>query len=315
MRLSVLLVVGVALNWLADVITNRDWKHDPGNVIFQMFYVILIMALYIVSIPLSHALKEVTDSSRPNPAVGCNAITISTCIFGFLAVAGNFSVLLNISINPFGTLSGDWGRYYQQLASHIPMFLAEFSGGWFLVSLTCLMESRRLDTGLVGWVLLAYIYVPTVLAPMHQQCYAVWGNLYLFAIVTHVWKLSGSDVIASSVQAYWPLLFMLLCSLTMPDMIGRCDMFPPGHTWERFRHSAGQCLLAVIFVAGGFKIEDDPHGVTKWLGWWSLLAYISHVACFRLLGSPYGAILIFALIIPFYVNHRWRRSRREVTAQ
>lgn len=304
-RLSALLVVGVAFNFCSCVIMDRDWQNDPGDVVFQMFYVIFIMVLYIVSIPLSQQLRPEVFS----PGARCNAHSIATCIFGAVAVAANFCVLFNIPLNLFGTLSSEWAKYYREFSSHLPLFLAELSGGWFLVSLACIMRSRCVDTGLIGWILLAYIFVPTVFSPMHQQCYAVWGNLYLFAMVTHVWKMKGSDAIARCTQAYWPLLFMLLCLLAMPDMTGRCDMFPPGHAWERFRHSAGQCLLAVIFVAGGFKIEDDPHGVTSWLGWWSLFAYISHVACFRVVGSPYAAILIFLLMVPFYAHHSKNRCK------
>ena len=36
-RLLVVFVVGVAANLFADAMTNRDWKHDFGNTIFQMF--------------------------------------------------------------------------------------------------------------------------------------------------------------------------------------------------------------------------------------------------------------------------------------
>merc|ERR1719482_233583 len=93
----------------------------------------------------------------------------------------------------------------------------------------------------------------------------------------------------------------------MPDMSGRCDMFPAGTVWERTRHSLGQCILAVAFVTGGMK-TDDPYGVTVWLSQWAVFAYVSHVALFRLLGHPNGAVVTFALIVPFYVIYKLRAS-------
>merc|ERR1711862_962891 len=93
---------------------------------------------------------------------------------------------------------------------------------------------------MIGWILLAYTFVPTVLAPMHEQNFAVLCNLYIFGIVAHAWPLKGGGLIAEKTRAYWPLLVMVLTLLSMPDMIGRCDMFPPRIWWERLRHSLGQ---------------------------------------------------------------------------
>jgi hypothetical protein len=308
LRLLVLLVVGTSFNWVADLITHRDWQHDFANTIFQMFYIVVIMIMHLLSIPLCQELLVLRER-RDLPVSMYN--TIATAIFGFIAVVANILVLLNTPISVFTKMDGDFGRYYNRFNEHLHIFLAEFFGAWFLVSLVCFIRVPHRYTSVLGWLLLLYIFVPAVLSPMHQQSFAVWGNLYLFAMVTYIWPLRGSDVIARITQAYWPLFFMLLCLIAMPDMTGRCDMFPPGTVWERFRHAAGQCLLAIVFVAGGFKIDEDPYGVTNWLGWWSLFAYISHVAWFRLFGSPYGAVITFSLMVPFYGAHKWTASKRK----
>lgn len=55
----------------------------------------------------------------------------------------------------------------------------------------------------------------------------------------------------------------------------------------------GELILVVCFMAGAFT-PSDPHRITSWLGQWSLYAYCFHVMWYRLLGSPYGAIVTFA---------------------
>lgn len=161
---------------------------------------------------------------------------------------------------------------------------------------------RQKKTGMIGWYLLVYTYVPMVLIPWDQSNFAHCMSLYVVAMVATIWPLRGSQAIADWVRSYWALLLIILMIFSMPDMWGRCDEHPPYETWERLRFNLGEFTLAVCFLTGSFAMSD-PYGVTTWLGYWSLYAYCSHVMWFRLLGCPYGAVVTFSFIGVFYGLH------------
>mmetsp|Transcript_58695 Transcript_58695/g.163791 ORF Transcript_58695/g.163791 Transcript_58695/m.163791 type:complete len:520 (+) Transcript_58695:41-1600(+) len=306
LRLALLLVVGVGANWAADVVTNRNWRGDFGNTIFQMFFVIMLMAMAVIMEPLRAALRvrQGTLAYVPHLRVGCGIAT-----YGVATAVGFFYYLTVTPLLNFHFTSS-FGVHYAPLAGRLPIGLVEFFGTCFLGMLACLaVQAERV--GMVGWMLLAYILFAATVVPWQMGDFAQLLSLYVFGMVVDVFPLSGSKAIAAAVRAYWPLLFMLLCLLCQPDMIGRCDMLPPGTVWERGRHRAGEGIVMVCFATGALK-TSDPYNVTVWMGWWALYAYAFHIAWYRLLGSPYGAVLTFASIGVFYAIYVCtRRSTKE----
>eukprot|EP00971_Amphidinium_carterae_P012028 237343-Amphidinium_carterae.1 len=154
----------------------------------------------------------------------------------------------------------------------------------------------------VGWVLLAFLYIPLILMPFDLDGFPHLIGLYIFSMVAAVKPLTGSDTIRKAAQAYWPFIFMFLCLLAMPDMYGRCDVHPAGLIWERLRFCMGEYIMVVLFATGAFEC-GDPFNVTGWMGWWSLYAYCFHVCWFRSLGTPVAAVVTFGSILPFYMMH------------
>lgn len=307
LRLLCVFAVGVGANLVADACTRRDWRHDFGNTIFQMFFVVML----IIMAPLAEPLRQAVRLRRDHPFPQASRWTAAFTIF--------WGVISAISLLLFAkgytgdskdfvsqTFANDevaaWMQFYAPVLKHSPIIVVHVGGTLFL-SLLATMVCHPENTGLVGWVLLFFTYSQMVLIPWDQDSFPHLICLNIFAMVTTVWPLSGSKTIARQVQAYWPFLLMFLMFDSMPDMWGRCDVHSPYYIWERFRMFLGELTLAVCFVSGAFS-PSDPNQVTVWMGQWSLYAYCFHVMWYRLLGSPYGAIVTFATIPAFWAMNR-----------
>mmetsp|Transcript_68936 Transcript_68936/g.119975 ORF Transcript_68936/g.119975 Transcript_68936/m.119975 type:complete len:590 (-) Transcript_68936:85-1854(-) len=295
-RLMCVFLVGTGANWIADV--KSDYAYNPThnffNTMYQMIFVLMLMAMAIVTEPLRQALLFRKKNPRGQATMG---IAVSTVLTGLVVV---ICLLRYLEHTPFQLdLGGAYGEFYHSFTQHIPLLLVQSVGVLFLAQLACLLDCSH-SSGLVGWLLLAYIYLPSIAVPYIEDCFARWLSVYVVGMVNMVWPLKGQETIAKGVQAYWPFLAMLFCLLCMPNMVGRCDMYPPNYMWERFRHRAGECLFAICFLTASFKCSD-PWMVVATMNYWSLFAYCFHLAFYRLLGSPYGATLTFAFIPVFFL--------------
>jgi hypothetical protein len=293
-RLACVFAVGVAANWFADAITGRNWAGDFGNTIFQMFFVVMLVLMAVLTEPLRHALQHRRDNALEKPT---KSTLVATTIAGVIAMIAlwNFS---RSSPQEHASYGNAWLQYYSPILKHIPIIVALICGMLFLGMYAAVVSTPE-NTGFIGWLLLAYVYVPQVMIPWDQSAFSHLMALYVFSMVTSVFPLAGTAMISKCVRAYWPFLVMVLCLCSMPDMWGRCDVHPPYATWERLRLSFGELIMAVCFVTNAFA-PDDPYKTTVWMGWWSLFAYVFHVMFYRLLGSPYGAVVTFGFIPVFY---------------
>jgi hypothetical protein len=299
-RLLCVFAVGVSANWVADVITGRNWKGDFGNTIFQMFFVIMLVIMAIVTEPLRLALARRRDTPNAKPSI---ASYIAAGFWGLLTVVALCFFMRSTMDLKDGGYTNAWMQYYAPIFKHTPLIVVQVGGALFLSTYGAIVAKPE-KTGLIGWALLAFIYVPSVMIPWDQGSFFHLMNLYILAMVTTVFPLAGTDAITKWVRAYWPFLIMILCLASMPDMWGRCDVHPPYAIWERFRYMFGELLMIVCFVTSAFA-PDDPYNITVWMGWWSLYAYCFHVMWYRLLGSPYGAVVTFGFIGVFYALHVW----------
>jgi hypothetical protein len=297
-RLLCIFFVGVGANWIADVATKRDWQHDFGNTVYHMFFIVMLITMAIVSEPLRAALQR-----RQDHALASNTKTsiIASIVLGIVTLLGLWHFMLSIPVLQAGS-GNSWLAYYQTIFDNIPIFAAQVGGVLFLSTLgACVCAPQK--TGMIGWYLLVYTYVPMVLIPWDESNFSHCMALYVIAMVATIWPLRGSQAISDWVRSYWALLLIILMIFSMPDMWGRCDEHPPYAVWERLRFNLGELTLVVCFLTGAFAMSD-PYGVTTWLGYWALYAYCFHVMWFRLLGTPYGAVVTFSFIGVFYLLHR-----------
>ncbi|CAK9026668.1 unnamed protein product [Durusdinium trenchii] len=317
MRLLLVFTVGTLANLFADAVTHRDW-----------FFVVMLLIMAPLAEPLRQALRQRSRSDDgPNPLTSGEegesaekarkranpffwTAWSTGWTFAFMMLWGTIScAALAFFVRGF---TGDseiertfqdekvsrWIQFYAPVLRHTPIILVHVGGTLFL-SLLATLVCHDDNTGVVGWILLAFSYLQMIVVPWDQDSFAHLVNLNIVGMVTFQWPLAGSAMIARLVNAYWPFLLMFLCLDSMPDMWGRCDVHSPYSTWERFRMFLGEFTLVVCFIAGAFT-PSDPKKVTPWLNLWSLYAYCFHVMWYRLFGSPYGAIITFASIPLFY---------------
>jgi len=303
-RLLIVFSAGVSANLFADIVNDRDWRHDFGNTIFQMFFVVMLLIMAPLAEPLRQALRARSNEHDEKATTSLFTVFWGTVLAGSLAffvrgVTGDTDIVTetfkeeNVS---------RWIQFYAPVLRRTPIILVHVGGTLFL-SLLGAMVCHRENTGMIGWILLAFTYLQMIVIPWDQDSFAHLVSLNIVGMVTFQWPLAGSKKIALLVKLYWPFLLMILCLDSMPDMWGRCDVHSPYSTWERFRMFFGEFTLVVCFIAGAFT-PSDPNGVTAWLNVWSLYAYCFHVMWYRLFGSPYGAIITFAGIPMFYLIHK-----------
>jgi len=77
-RAFIIFALGTGANWIADIITGRDWVHDFGNTIFQMGYVIVVLAMSLLLYPVRRVLRHATNNhaseGKPKPSARTLAI-------------------------------------------------------------------------------------------------------------------------------------------------------------------------------------------------------------------------------------------------
>lgn len=106
--------------------------------------------------------------------------------------------------------------------------------------------------------------------------------------------------LAGYMRDYWVFLGTALLLTTMPDLLGRCDLYPPQTIWERFRWEVVECVFAVLLLTKAL-IASDPLGLVTPLGWWALVAYVSHVMLSRVSPTPSDAAIIEFALAPLFV--------------
>mmetsp|Transcript_114776 Transcript_114776/g.180739 ORF Transcript_114776/g.180739 Transcript_114776/m.180739 type:complete len:451 (+) Transcript_114776:78-1430(+) len=239
LRLAIVLVMGIAANWAADLLTGRDWQHDFGNTVFQMFYVVMLIVMSFAASPLRHVLQYPQKQASI-------ALWAPVVIYGTItAVALVYFIIGRPILLAEG--SSTWLTNAAPVLNHAPIALIQIGGIIFLCHLACFHQANDI----LAWVLLAYIYIPRFLIPWPQVGFVHNLELFVFAMVAEAWKIRGSTTIQRLLQSYWPMLLFVMMLASIPDYYGRCDLSPPNTTWERVRFYSIEGILVLCLSAGG----------------------------------------------------------------
>jgi len=305
-RLSIVLAVGVGANWVSDEITGRNWQGDFGNTIYQMFYVVMLILMSLLTAPLRQAFLWRKNHPEPkpgdkHPAVGWQLWT-ALVIYGLLTFVGFLGFLSQQEDHPLITISGSsWWAHLAPTLNNAPVAVIQVAGAMFLCLLACLFKANDI----FPWLLLVHIYLPRIFIPWDQVGFLHNLELFIFAMAAESWKLRGQKAFAKVVQNYWPIIIFWLMIATMPDTYGRCDTRPPASALERLRFYGIELVLCLLLTTGSIKVAD-PYRLTEWLNYWALYAYCFHVAWARLFPIPYGAVISYGSAAIFYLA--WRLS-------
>ena len=270
-RLVVVFAAGVSANLFADLVKHRDWRHDFGNTIFQMFFVIMLL----IMAPLAEPLRQALRSRQQGRGEVSKATVAFTVFWGAVSAVALASFVRGYTGDSpdFVTQTFEdeevsrWIKLYAPILRHTPIILVHVAGTLFLGLLATILCQPE-NTGLVGWVLLAFTYLQMVIVPWDQDSFAHLVNLNIVGMLTFQWPLAGSNYIATAVKAYWPFLLMFLCLDSMPDMWGRCDVHSPYSTWDAWlqcshvRSCFFACSLRCDSFSGGLgEVPHVPRGV------------------------------------------------------
>eukprot|EP00429_Kryptoperidinium_foliaceum_P012771 CAMPEP_0176038354 /NCGR_PEP_ID=MMETSP0120_2-20121206/19006_1 /TAXON_ID=160619 /ORGANISM="Kryptoperidinium foliaceum, Strain CCMP 1326" /LENGTH=430 /DNA_ID=CAMNT_0017371745 /DNA_START=66 /DNA_END=1354 /DNA_ORIENTATION=- len=216
LRLAVCFVFGVLMNFLAAVLTDFDWRAKPLDVIYQMFYAVMIAFCAVLFLPLRSAARGL--SRWRALVVALYGTVVIAC---WAAQAAGFPEAVDIPELP---------QAFRRTLNQSFAFIYDVSSVGFLAAI-----GLAVGTGdLLGWVMLLFILGMRVAVPYAYAGFAHNLQLYAWALVVQARPLRGAERIAAWVRAYWPLLLcgMMTC---ITHETGRCDLFPSPVAFARFR--------------------------------------------------------------------------------
>ncbi|CAJ1459658.1 unnamed protein product [Effrenium voratum] len=203
-RLLLVFAVGVLANLFADVVTRRDWRHDFGNTIFQMFFVVMLLIMAPLAEPLRLALRD----RAAGQSVGVSTQLMAGW-WGLLAAAALAAFVRGYTGDSPDIVTqtfqdekvSHWIQFYAPVLRHTPIILVHVGGTLFLSLLATIICSDHLS-GVVGWVLLAFTYLQMIVIPWDQDSFAHLVTLNILGMVTYQWPPGDRHVTACRGMAY-----------------------------------------------------------------------------------------------------------------
>jgi len=312
-RLGLLFAVGMGFNIAGDMISRPNWIHDIGNTVFQMSFVVAIAFFALVAWPLratlraelvcasSRANQQAADASPPVERQGTPCAYLALGLYGaaWLVLAAWYLSGQQLDV---GVGDSSWAEHVGPIIRNTPWIASHVAG---LLALAALhVALGKAPDGMLPWLLLPYIYVPRILFPMS---YAIAPQLimsYLFGLICQAQPLYGAATFAKYAGSYWLLLGTFLIILSMPNMLGRCDLYPAPTLWERFRWDTIEAVLTLLLLTKTLASADPCKLVTP-LSWWALFAYCSHLffsRVFPVIGLPSSTgVVVEVILMPTFV--------------
>ena len=297
-RLGIVFVVGIGCNLVGDVLGRPGWQDDLGDTIYQMFYVIGITLFALATWPLKKAMRAPAAEDGAYSWPTC-ALIAYTLVWGGLAGAFLAGVQLVPNDDHDGgrVAQAGWATHMAPLLNNWFFMSAHTSGFLVLVALHRVLD--RAVNGALPWLLICYIYIPRVLIPVAFQLAPMMFFFYMLGLVILHHPFAGQERIMEIGRAYWFLVITFMIVFSVPDLLGRCDMYPATTLWERIRWDFDELLLSIALLTRVLH-ASDPLRIMAPLNYWALFAFVSHVMFARALNTPsFGAAIEFALMPVF----------------
>lgn len=294
LKLTILFFIGVGFNLFADHLIGRDWQSDFGNTIFQMAYVVVLMALAICLEPIRKALRW--RQRRSFKAKPPKCLKLGLIFFYVPLAAAGFGWYLLGSEGMEDLDLGSMQGTGLQVLSYLPLLMAQCGGLGVICSLSIAVGSSRWTF----WILLVIVMAQQIWIPYRRGGHPFDGDLYLLGMMAYSWPMKGKELIQKVIHGYWPLLFAMALTWAMPHVEGRCDLDPMNTWWERMRFYSLEASLLILLFSDAIS-PRDPYEIMNYLNMWALFAYCSHVAWARLFPVPFGGVFTYLSIVPFVI--------------
>lgn len=309
-RYSVVFLFGATLNIIGDAAARPDvWYTDLGTTIYQMWYVVFILATAVLIWPLRFVMHGEDDPFGGAESVcGMPVRTFVAVLYNGLFLVAHVLYLCGVDLA--GLLPQELRDESNESETWASYLVNVFEEGFYLCSKTLVVPAlislhiylRRTPESaeVLAWVLFALVYVTIVVFPM-QLAYAPQSiMLYMLGFYAAKHRHAGHARFKQAVHAYNMIVFITVVFVSMPELLGRCDRYPPYTVGERFRWYAVEGFLTLLLLTRSIQARD-PCNIFTSLGWWALWAYCSHVMFARMLPTPWGAPTTYLTVIPFIV--------------
>lgn len=306
LRLLVVFIFGTGANWIADIVSGRDWRRYPINTVFQMAYITVLAVLGFFLHPLKEALQWRSEhpAAPSTMRMKANALfwgIMSSVVFTYFM----FNWPLLESAEALSAPGDVLNSGIASIVYHAPVFFSKCFGTAFLASLACVVGYSEWT----AWVLIFVIFAAYVGIPFAKGGHPINSDLYIVGMVSQQWSMKGKAAVARFMREQWPIWLCILLLLSTPEVTGRCDLQPLNTLWERFRFRTIEVVLLVALLSGALNTSDSL-GITRWLTVWALAAYCLHVAFARVLPAPYGAVVTYGMVPLFWLRD-WQLQRRK----
>ena len=243
----------------------RDPNDDPScapnckpdytftDINFQMGYALMLAAIAVLCRPLKEAIQWRNDNPREHAPRKIQMI------------AAGYAFLFLLQLSAY-VADPTEGKFYSPCGYTLVMLQIA------IVSLVCVypISDGYGAESAVGWMLVCVMYIPRVVGDVRFKP-GHWVDMFVLGLVVQKWPLFGHKKLLMNLKAYAPLALAVLM-MAKVDQSGRCDLHVPYYWFERMRFNLGEGLLVIAFCVGALNAQD-PHGVSRWLNWWSLCAF------------------------------------------
>jgi len=159
------------------------------------------------------------------------------------------------------------------------------------------------------WLIIANMFLKTVFFSVNSFDH-FWHvlDLMLLGLVAQFCGLWGRRYVATYMTRYWFVVVCMMVILTIPGTSRQIKSDPYQEFGPRVRQAAVEAIAVVLWLASAESMFDRRMYIDDkmtWIGMWGLVAFISHVAAFELMGNAWGWVFIFSCILPCMAKDRW----------
>lgn len=184
LRLLACFLAGVGANFAAALITGFDWRSKPMDVVYQMFYVVMLAVAALLFCPLRQVLRRAHEPS--------GASAYAAAVVTAYGVATLTCLVFHVSGAELDVFGADQPSQWRRSFENMPLVAYDVLSVAFLAALGVAVRAGDV----LGWVLLLFIYGMRLTTPYAFVGYPHNVQLYVWAMVVEACGLRGAPRIA-----------------------------------------------------------------------------------------------------------------------
>jgi len=312
LRLGCYVVFGVCVNWVAWVVTGKNWKSDFASVVFQFWFIVGLMLYAAILHPLKPYCQMVRNRALQEDRTPQRvALPLVISVFGISSIS-----LLGVWIIPRALLwtikyliefssRSSWASVWELPTTEAEghAFLQEMS--LYVVTPLCsyfiviVLPVWVRETSWVTWFVIVNVYWTRFCfyrGASDRLFHAL--DLFMIGMVAQYFGLKGRQVLGDIIHRYWFLVFFMCTWIWFPGSFGRFDEAPLDNLWVRVKVNLVEAVFVVSFLVAAERFVDHriyTKDRFQWLNAWALLVFLVHKAVHLMMIFPLNWGMFFAL--------------------